>query len=325
MKKCMETDKPLVSIVLAAYKPREDWFIMQLESLNNQTYPNLNLYIYDDCPECPVDERIISKYITNFNYTIIRADENRGSNYAFEQLAKVADGEYLAFCDQDDKWMPEKINVMMQMFNKDVTLVCSDLSIMDGSSIRTHKSITDIKKRIEYRSGHGLAQGLMFRNFVTGCAMIVKKDIAVKAIPYPSQMYHDQWIAIIAALHGKIVSLPIALVMYRQHSSNQSQTLKGAYDKKTYRQARIEVDIDRFEMYKKRLKGYDEVKGLIIDGLESAKAREKCYEKLTLSNFKNLMAYRHFYKSAIALEMVSHFVPNKVFGWILSLIRSGKI
>ncbi len=45
----METDKPLVSILLAVYKPNTQWLIDQLISLNNQTYNNIELLAYDDC------------------------------------------------------------------------------------------------------------------------------------------------------------------------------------------------------------------------------------------------------------------------------------
>ena len=46
-------DKPLVSILLAVYKPNEAWFIEQLISLNEQTYENIELLVYDDCPDFP--------------------------------------------------------------------------------------------------------------------------------------------------------------------------------------------------------------------------------------------------------------------------------
>src|ERR1039457_2351233 len=100
----MEIDKPLVSILLAVYKPNEAWFIEQLISLNEQTYENIELLVYDDCPEYPINEDIIKQYITKFSYTLIRGIKNEGSNKAFEELTKVSEGEIFAYCDQDDVW-----------------------------------------------------------------------------------------------------------------------------------------------------------------------------------------------------------------------------
>lgn len=226
---------PLVSILLAVYKPNEAWFIEQLTSLNDQTYENIELLVYDDCPDFPVDELLIKKYINKFSYSVIRGIENKGSNIAFEELTKAAEGEYFAYCDQDDIWENNKIALMVEKFKEeDVMLVCSDLSIIDENSKKTADSITKIRKRIVYKSGCDLAKDLLMTNFVTGCAMMVRNDIAKKAIPFEETLIHDQWIAIIAALNGKIEFINKPLVRYRQHSSNQTGILKDIYDKKTY-------------------------------------------------------------------------------------------
>ncbi|WP_159117186.1 glycosyltransferase, partial [Clostridium neonatale] len=100
----MQIDKPLVSILLAVYKPNEKWLIEQIVSLNEQSYNNLDLLVYDDCPEESVNEELLKKYITNFEYKLIRGTINKGSNIAFEELTKIGDGEYFAYCDQDDIW-----------------------------------------------------------------------------------------------------------------------------------------------------------------------------------------------------------------------------
>ena len=56
MNGCMETDKPLISIVMAVYEPNLQWFKEQLESLEAQTYPNLELLVIDDCsPTVPFE------------------------------------------------------------------------------------------------------------------------------------------------------------------------------------------------------------------------------------------------------------------------------
>ena len=70
--------------------------------------------------------------------------------------------------------------------------------------------------------------------------MMVKSDIAKKAIPFEETLIHDQWIAIIAAINGKIEFINKPLVRYRQHSFNQTGILKDVYDKQTYYNKRIE-------------------------------------------------------------------------------------
>ena len=60
-----------VDILLAVYNPNEEYLIKQLISLNNQTYPNLKLYIFDDCIKKRCNLDLFEKYITNFSYEVL--------------------------------------------------------------------------------------------------------------------------------------------------------------------------------------------------------------------------------------------------------------
>ena len=320
----MQTDKCLVSILLAVYKPNENWLIEQLISLNSQTYGNLELLIYDDCPEFPVDENLFKKYITNFSYTLIRGEKNQGSNKAFEKLTKLGNGEFFAYCDQDDIWEDRKIYLMVEkLLNKDVTLVCSDLCIIDENSIKTHNSITDIRKRIVYKSGYNLAKELLMVNFVTGCAMMVKRDIAKKAVPFEDMLIHDQWIAIIAASEGKIEFINKPLVRYRQHSFNQTGILTDIYDKETYYKMRIDVFLKRYNSLKNRLNYKIELLDCINDTLKWLKAREDYSKKLSFKALRIMIKYREFHNISILIETFLPFIPNSIFKYIIKMTKKG--
>lgn len=317
-------DKPLVSILLAVYKPNEIWFIEQLISLNEQTYENIELLIYDDCPDFPISEKLIKKYITNFPYRLSRGIKNEGSNKAFEELTKQGNGKFFAYCDQDDLWDVNKITLMMEKFiGEDVTLVCSDLSIINENGEKTANSITEIRKRIIYKSGYNLAKGLLMTNFVTGCAMMVKRDIALKAIPFEETLLHDQWIAIVAAINGKIESINIPLVKYRQHSFNQTGILKDVYDKKTYYNKRIQDFFKRYISLKKRLGNNDELKENINQCLIWLEARRSYFFKPSLKNLKIMIKYREFHKISILIECFLPFIPNSIFKYIIKLAQCG--
>lgn len=321
----MEIDKPLVSILLAVYKPKDKWLIEQLISLNEQTYDNIEIIVYDDCPDCPINEMILQKYIKKFKYVLIRGKINRGSNKAFEELTKVANGDFLSYCDQDDIWEKDKISIMMDKFEeKDVTLVCSDLSIINEDSIKTADSITDIRKRIEYKSGYKLAEGLLMTNFVTGCAMIVRRDIAKKAIPFEKTLVHDQWIAIIAALNGKIEFVNKPLVKYRQHSENQTGVLKDVYDKNTYYIKRIDDFICRYKSLEERL-NYDELKEQINNCLVWLYARKNYFSKPNIKDLRIMIKYRSFHKVSIIIESILPFMPEAIFKYVIKLAKKGML
>ncbi len=319
----MITDKPLVSILLAVYKPNDNWLIEQLISLNKQNYENLNLYVYDDCPEYPTNTEIFNKYITNFEYKIIRGEVNKGSNKAFEELTKIADGEFFAYCDQDDIWETNKISLMMDEFTEDVTLVCCDLSIIDENSNKTHESLCDIRKRIVYKSGYNLAKGILVSNFVTGCAMIVKRNIAIKSIPFARKIVHDNWIAVVAALNGKIKFLDKQLIKYRQHNNNQTGILKGIYNKKTYYNIKIVDLLERYLVLKDRLTGYEEVNEYIDYCITSLQARKEYFMKPSINQLKIMIKYSRYYKISIILEIFSPIIPECLFKVIIGLTKKG--
>lgn len=319
----MIIDKPLVSILLAVYKPNENWLIEQLISLNKQNYGNLNLYVYDDCPEHPANIELFDKYITNFEYKIIRGEVNKGSNKAFEELTKIADGEFFAYCDQDDIWETNKISLMMNEFTEDVTLVCCDLSIIDEHSNKTHESLCDIRKRIVYKSGYGLAKDLLISNFVTGCAMIVKKEVALKSIPFLDELLHDQWIAIIAALDGKIKFVDKSLVKYRQHGNNQTGILKGICNKETYYKIKIVDLLKRYESLKNRLNYNEDIENYIEYCIISLNIRKRYFKNPTFTGLKEMIKYSDYYKASILLEIFTPIMPECIFKLIIRLTKKG--
>lgn len=319
----MIIDKPLVSILLAVYKPNENWLIEQLISLNKQNYGNLNLYVYDDCPEHPANIELFDKYITNFEYKIIRGEVNKGSNKAFEELTKIADGDFFAYCDQDDIWEANKISLMMDEFTEDVTLVCCDLSIIDEHSNKTHESLCDIRKRIVYKSGYGLAKDLLISNFVTGCAMIVKKEVALKSIPFLDELLHDQWIAIIAALDGKIKFVDKSLVKYRQHGNNQTGILKGICNKETYYKIKIVDLLKRYESLKNRLNYNEDIENYIEYCIISLNIRKRYFKNPTFTGLKEMIKYSDYYKASILLEIFTPIMPECIFKLIIRLTKKG--
>ena len=325
MRECMETDNPSVAILMAVYKPDERLLAEQLKSLDRQTYPNINLLIYDDCPDFPLDEKIVSRLIKSFPYRIIRGEKNLGSNKAFERLTVEGEGEYFAYCDQDDVWHEDKISRMADVLRHTGSpLVCSDVAIIDGDGKLIADSITKVRKRHTLHEGENLAEYLMVRNFVTGCAMMIRAEIAKKSVPFIDSLVHDQWLAINAALAGRIEVIREPLIDYRQHAGNQTSVLMGITDKQSYYEERILKFGDRIEEYRKRL--YDgELKNVIDQMIVFNDARISYFNKATLRDLKIMRRYRQFAASGVKLEIAMKLMPEWLFKKVLMLIKEGKV
>ena len=314
----------VVSILMAVYHPNIEWLMKQLLSLNNQDYLAIELIIWDDCPEYPVDENIIKEYITKFPCQIVRGEKNLGSNLVFENLTSLATGSYIAYCDQDDIWLPNKVSTMVRTLEeKNAALVCCDQYIIDENGKRIADTITAIRKRHVFHSGKGVAKYLISDNFVTGCASLLPTWIAKKAIPFESVFVHDQWIALVAALEGTIVVTEVPLIEYRQHSNNQTGILTGVFDKETYFDLRIEYFLKRAIALQRRMGNVKEI-AHEIQQYENWMQARKCY--FTKPNWRSLhqmIRGKSYGRQTVLLEALLPIIPNKIFGWIINLTKKG--
>lgn len=316
------TSVPLVTIVMAVYHSREDWLIQQLISLDKQTYKNLELIICDDGPDLPVNHELFQKYVNAFPWRLIANQTNIGSNKTFERLTALATGKYIAYCDQDDIWEENKIELLVQRIEKTgAELCCSDLSIIDENGKLIAGSITKVRKRHVFKEGANLAPQLIVNNFVTGCAMIMKADTAKAAIPFEEYMVHDHWLALYSALHGEIAFEPTATVKYRQHCDNQTTVLAGVKTKEEYYRLRIELLYNRVCSLKSRLGSNKNLLQTLNSVYKWVLARRNYFYNPGIKNARQILKYREFGLAPSFFEMLMPLMPKPLFGKIINYLR----
>lgn len=137
----VEGTAPLVSVVLPTYD-RPDLVVEATESVAEQTYPNIELIVVDDHSPTPV-ERPVSEALSDAPIDVqhIRHEENRGGNTARNTGIRAAEGEYVAFLDDDDLWEPIKIERQVETMRRApprVGVVCVGQRLVDadGETIR---------------------------------------------------------------------------------------------------------------------------------------------------------------------------------------------
>ena len=327
MSGCTETGKPLIAILMAVYEPQLDWLREQLESLEKQTYPNLKLYVRDDCSETvsfEEIERCIKEYIHSFPYEIQRNEANLGSNRTFERLTEEADGTYFAYCDQDDVWLPEKLAVLQEELERtDALLVCSDLYIIDGEGKQTADSITKIRRRHVFRSGGGLTEGLLISNFVTGCTMLVRSEAAKAAVPFCPYMVHDHYIALCCSAAGDIYSVTRPLIRYRVHGRNQTGVMAGVQDKASYRRERIDLPLHKFRWLEQHFPYREEFQEEISQRREWMYARQSNWNRHGGAGI--VWKRRKLSPLASLFELSARWFPERVLMWIIHLTQKNVI
>lgn len=319
MRECTMGDKR-IAILMAVYNPRRDWLIEQLKSLNSQTYGNIMLYICDDCsPNVPFEkiEKCVRENITAFPYEITRNETNLGSNLTFQRLTEKAQGDYLAYCDQDDIWLPEKLEVLKNTLEQNgAELVCSDMYIIDGNGKQVADSITKVRRNHVFRSGEGLAGALLIHNFVTGCTMLVRAETAKASVPFCAYMVHDNYIAVFAAEKGAISSVERPLVRYRIHGENQTGVLKNSDTKASYISERIDIFANRMKEISVRFPKINRVEEITEWALE-----RQNYAAHKKGSFVRLWGLRGINPKTTLFELLTLRLPNAFFGVAVRVVK----
>jgi len=318
----MKIDKPLISIVMAVFNPNMQWLEQQLCSLNEQSYKNIQLLVLDDCSTKVAYEEIcacIRRCVNRFPCDIGANERNMGSNKTFEKLTRLAKGKYIAYCDQDDIWNADKLTVLEDLIKKTgALLVCSDVTVINGEGNITANSITKMRKRHIFKEGSDLGYGLLFKNFVIGCAMLIDSQTAKNALPYIDSMVHDHYLALYAALQGKIAVCKTNLICYRIHENNQTNVMTGVDSKKEYYEKRIIPFYTRIAAIKSRLFVKDIDKALLW-----AQARKDYYHGSWKCGAV-IWKYRHMNRSTAMFELIMLKVPSFLFNLVIRRIQAGK-
>jgi glycosyltransferase involved in cell wall biosynthesis len=312
-----------VEILLATYKPNPSFLAIQLESLNRQSYPNLFLRVRDDSADditYAAIETALTSTITAFPFELSRNSENIGSNSTFELLTRDANGDWIAYCDQDDDWLPEKISNLVRLANQQkAVLAYSDLSIIDAQNHQTFRSFRAMNPRLKHVQGAGLFDFFLRRNSVTGCTMLLRTDIAQRALPFEKEHYvHDHWLALFSSSIGYIAYSSKPLIRYRIHNDNQigNSILRGISDKSDYLTIRLQKEKDTYLslLEEKRFVGF-EVK-VIESKLQWVIDRENFFRSPNPLSFTRVLKSLPQDPQLVLLEIFIVLAPKKI-GMIL--------
>lgn len=201
-----------VAILLATYNPGS-FIEEQIASIASQTYKEFKIYWGDDGSD---ENQVLTirQLLEPFTFEEFHFKRS-GATRNFLELLKKSTEEYVAFCDQDDVWLPEKLEVQkraLENFQAIPSLSHSPVHILrDGYLTRV----------IDLCQDHSITK-LMGENCCRGCTMMINRSAKTKILQVSSEStsWHD-WLAIsIVSSIGHIHKSEIPLVQYRLHSKN---------------------------------------------------------------------------------------------------------
>lgn len=259
-----------VSVVLATYNG-EQFLEQQLESIFGQTILPDEIIIVDDQS---TDQTLacIQKISTNIPVHFYQNEKRLGFVGNFKRgVALAKPNNYIALCDQDDIWLPEKLEKSIQLLSeiddgKTPALIYSDLILVDSEENILNTSFHHEMRNDKYI--HNL-QTILYTNFVTGCTVMMNSAMrnCFADIPVNQTYFHDAWIGLIGCSFGKIAKLDRAYILYRKHQTNASIAnfnksnlfkrslgyLKLVFIKKNFMEREISLAADFYKIYQARL------------------------------------------------------------------------
>lgn len=220
------------TLILMATYNGEQFVDQQIESIVKQTNPDWTMLISDD-GSTDTTRKHIERWVCEDRriQLIEKSGPGLGPLRNFSCLMDSAlhrEEPYVAFCDQDDVWLPDKLERQLDEIQRLESalgrdcpiLIHTDLEIVDESLVIIHPSIISFQM-INHPSDTSPSM-LISQNHVVGCSMLINRALLHLACPVPEMAYmHDWWLALCASTVGFRSYLPSSLVRYRQHADNQ--------------------------------------------------------------------------------------------------------
>jgi glycosyl transferase family 2 len=209
----------------------------QLESIAAQTRTPDELVVCDDGSSDATAE-IVERFARRapFAVRLIRNEQRLGYGENFMKAARHCRGDVIAWCDQDDVWMPEKVARCLHEFEQDPDVLLVEHSTQIGVGTNGGKPLVRgplgkyrsrrREQRVLHRHSVYTPASLPLEIYSWGHSCVVSRrvlevgDTLAAILPGIFEEFsgHDTWTLFLATAAGKVVLLPDVLVQYRQHA-----------------------------------------------------------------------------------------------------------
>jgi len=222
----MNAKNSTISIAMTTYNG--DKFVSeQIDSILNQTLKPKEIVISDDCSNDNTS-CILIEYQKKYPemIKIIFNKEHLGGIKNAEKAAVNTCGDIIAFSDQDDVWLPQKLEKQFEVLLNypNIGMVFSDLKVVnehlnviyDSMWETSHWKIKGILKK-EY-----FFKKEIIHNYVSGCTIMIRKGVLNKSLPFLNNKLYppDYWMTLSALTEMDVFAINEQLILYRQHENN---------------------------------------------------------------------------------------------------------
>jgi glycosyltransferase involved in cell wall biosynthesis len=221
----------MISVGLCTYNS-EKYLPEQLETIIHQTLRVNEIVVIDDASTDQTIQ-ILNDYAKRYPdlFRIIRNEKNRGARKNFERALAETKGEVIFLSDHDDCWLPEKVEKVVAYFNghPQDKVVFTNAVFMDENSATLPSTLWDVVGFTAEVRAHAQTKDDLLRyllkhgRIVTGATLALKKESLGQILPFRlmHKIWHDAWIALVAANAKMLGYIEEPLIRYRVHSKQQ--------------------------------------------------------------------------------------------------------
>lgn len=213
------SDKVRVSVAMAAYNG-EAYLESQLDSILAQLKEQDEVVVSDDGSR-DATLAILTEYQKKDPRIRLVQGPGQGIKKNVECALKHTRGVYIFLADQDDIWLPGKVERVLECFREQsVFVVIHDAQVFAGDDNR--KMI--MESFFQFRgAGPGVLKNIVKNSYI-GCCMAIRRELLPVICPIPDKIeMHDQWIGILGDYYaGNSYFLREPLLLYRRHGDNSS-------------------------------------------------------------------------------------------------------
>lgn len=211
----------LVSAVITTHKRSPELVERALKSILNQTYTNIEIFVVDDSPVeyefRPAVKSMVESYAEK-NVTYIAHDRCMGACVARNTGLEAAKGDFIGFLDDDDEWLPNKIEEQLKAFtSEDIALVyCGNKTMYDATGAVVENFPECVTENVYEK--------LLYSNFIGSTSFPLLRTSALRKIggfdvEMQSAQDYDVWLRISKEFSVNVVNMP--LVLYHFHQGEQ--------------------------------------------------------------------------------------------------------
>lgn len=214
-----------VAILLATYNG-EKYLPELLESIASQTFDDYCCFIHDDGSKDGTLQ-VVREYCGLYpdKFVLVDGKATKAAKSNFMYLLKCVEADYLMFCDQDDVWLPEKIEITREAMEnageqEKPIAVYSNLKIVDSELNVIDASYYHFTGKNPFKNN---LVDLLKQNVVVGCTMMINRELRRMALGLSNInniFMHDWWLSLIAAAEGAVIYIDQPTILYRQHNNN---------------------------------------------------------------------------------------------------------